>query len=452
MAHYGVSDSTLPVEGPAESLTRPPAWRLCWVFPTDASTTIELPSDCSSTIGRAEGTQVRLESHRVSRRHAEIGWDGGVPSLRDLKSRNGTFVNGSPVTRTLLQPGDVLRVGDRLGIVMRTPEASVSDVNEIATGLWAGPTLRRALEPVRAMAKTDLPVSFHGATGSGKERAARALHEWSGRSGPFVAVNCAAIPEQLAEAELFGYRQGAFTGADKAAIGHLRSADQGTLLLDEITDLPLSQQPKLLRAIELGEVQALGQVRPAPINVRFVAASQLPLAGEVAKGRFRADLAARLAGLTIRLPALVERREEIPALFMQLLASRLGSSLPVIDAPLVERLMLHDWPGNVRELDLLVRRLLGLHGNEPQLSLAHLTGTELAHSPASTDAPMPVEANSTLSREERELKALLSALKDCGGNLTRAASRVRISRQRAYRLLQEQSKVSLEALRKRRLQ
>jgi DNA-binding NtrC family response regulator len=193
-------------------------------------------------------------------------------------------------------------------------------------------------------------------------------------------------------------------------------------------------------------------VRPAPINVRFVAASQCPLAGEVAKGRFRADLAARLAGLTIRLPALVERRDEVPGLFMQLLASRLGSSLPAIDAPLVERLMLHDWPGNVRELDLLVRRLLGLHGNEPQLSLAHLAGTELAHAPAATDAPMPAESNSTLPREERELKALLSALKDCGGNLTRAASRVRISRQRAYRLLQEQSKVSLEALRKRRLQ
>lgn len=452
MAHHGISDSTLPVEGPAEWVTAPAAWRLCWVFPTETSATIALPSNRSSIIGRDEGSQIRVDSARVSRQHAEIRWDGEVPSLSDLKSRNGTFVNGAPVTRTRLQSGDVLRVGDRLGIVMRTSETFASDVGAIAAGLWAGPTLRRALEPVRGIAKTDLPVIFHGATGSGKERAARALHEWSGRTGPFVAVNCAAIPEQLAEAELFGYRQGAFTGADKAAIGHLRAADQGTLLLDEITDLPLSQQAKLLRAIELGEVQAIGQARSVPINVRFVAASQLALADAVAQGRFRADLAARLAGLTIRLPALAERREEIPGLFIQLLANRLGSSLPAIEAPLVERLMLHHWPGNVRELDLLVRRLLGLHGNESQLSMVHLAGTELAQEPAAMDSPPAGESNAALPREERELKALLSALKDCGGNLTRAASRVRISRQRAYRLLQEQSKVSLEDLRKRRLQ
>lgn len=452
MAVDGVTDSTLP-EDVASSIERPTAsWRLSWVYPPQAVRCFKLESGQRHVIGRDVAATIGVDGGQASRQHAEIYWRGDAPSVRDSNSRNGTFVNGLRVSETVLRPGDVLRVGDHLGYVEKAQGDVAPGVTIIATGCWAGPALRRALAQAKTVAKTDLPLLFQGATGTGKERAARAVHEWSERPGPFVAINCAAIPEHLAEAELFGYRQGAFTGAEKSAAGHLRTAHRGTLLLDEVSDLPLSLQAKLLRAVEQGEVQAIGNARPTPIDVRFFAASQTPLADEVAGGKFRADLAARLNGMTIKLPKLSERKEEIPGLFTQLLMNRLGSSAPLLDVQLVERLMLYAWPGNVRELDLLVRRLLGLHGHELKLTLAHLAGTLLeGQDPRFSAAPI-VPPREEVHRDERDFGALLVALRDCGGNVTRAANRLRISRQRAYRLLEQRSDVNLDALRKGELQ
>jgi transcriptional regulator with PAS, ATPase and Fis domain len=216
---------------------------------------------------------------------------------------------------------------------------------------------------------------------------ARAIHDWSGRSGAFVAVNCAAIPEGLAEAELFGYRKGAFTGAEQAAVGYFRAAHGGTLLLDEVADLPLAVQAKLLRVIEQSDVQPLGESRATPVDVRIVAASLTSLARRVEEGAFRGDLFARLNGVTITLPSLVQRKDEVCGLFFELMRQRNGGVLLAVEAPLLDRLLQYAWPGNVRELDLLIRRLLGLHGHEGKLRVAHLSGTALEEPVAATSEP-----------------------------------------------------------------
>ncbi|MGH3264161.1 MAG: FHA domain-containing protein, partial [Trebonia sp.] len=202
-----------------------------WVFPaTDGRLTPLQPG--ATVFGRDLECAVSLASPSVSRRHAEIRWvPGATPLLLDLNSTNGVFVNGRAVKHANLELRDVVRFGDQVGIVLSPPSgvgASWS-FRELMAGYWGGPTLQAVLEPARLAAPTDLPIVIQGATGTGKEGAARAIHAWSRRAGAFVALNCAALPESLAEAELFGYRKGAFTGADRASEGYLRAAQGGTL-------------------------------------------------------------------------------------------------------------------------------------------------------------------------------------------------------------------------------
>jgi DNA-binding NtrC family response regulator len=274
---------------------------------------------------------------------------------------------------------------------------------------------------------------LEGATGTGKELFARVLHEASGRSGSFQALNCAALPAGLAEGELFGYRSGAFTGALRAHQGQLRAADAGTLLLDEIGDLPLGVQSKLLRAVELGQVTPLGETRPIEFEARIVVAGQAPLSELVAAGKFRPDLAARLNGITIRLPSLQQRRGDVPALFFELLRQHSAGCPPAVSGELYERLCTYPWPGNVRELGLLVRRLLAVHGLEPRLAVQHLP--EAFHPDAGAGTRIPKRSHAT--RREHDLDRFTGALEETGGNVKRAAQVAGISRQRAYRLMKE---------------
>jgi two-component system response regulator FlrC len=315
--------------------------------------------------------------------------------------------------------------------------------------VFGGQRLREVQAPIERSARSDLPIVLEGETGTGKEVIARAIHEWSGRAGPFVAVNCAALPEALAEGELFGYRRGAFTGAEQASLGHFRAAQGGTLLLDEVCDLPLALQAKLLRVLEEREVQPLGEARPSKLDVRVLAAAQSPLSQAVARGQFRADLLARLDGLTATLPPLRERRAEVPYLFTRVLVAGAGSRPPDVEARLVERLMLHDWPFNVRELGLLVKRLLVLHGAEGQLKSKHLPARLRGEAAA---AVARAAAGATAAPKDSEvelpdLERLVEALRASHGNVARAAQTLGISRQRAYRMMQGRSDVDLEALR-----
>jgi transcriptional regulator with PAS, ATPase and Fis domain len=272
-----------------------------------------------------------------------------------------------------------------------------------------------------------------GETGTGKERVAQAAHHISGRTGPCLAVNCAALPETLAEAELFGYRRGAFTGAERASLGHFRAAHGGTLFLDEIPELSLALQAKLLRVLEDGNVTGLGEATATVVDVRVVSASSRPLRELVAQGRFRQDLAARLSGLEFRLPPLHQRRSDVPALFRQFLQRLSGGRSPNVEGRLIEALCLHHWPENVRELELVTRRLLAVHGHETGLKWQHLH----AELRALNEEVTLEDRRPTVPRRRREhdLIRIKQILAENGGNVKAAAGILGISRQRVYRLL-----------------
>lgn len=449
----GGGNTTVTVAaGAAGASSPPPSLALVWLFPMAVGDPVGLNGGGPElTIGRDEACDVHLTGSDVSRRHAVLckGSEGKEATIADLGSRNGVRVNGRLVAESPLGPGDIVRLGGWVGIVTASP----GRFEEIAPGLWGGGALQEALVLLRQAAVSDLPIVLEGETGCGKEVVTRALHRWSGRSGPLVAVNCAALPEGLAEAELFGYRRGAFTGAERASLGYFRGADGGTLLLDEVSDLPLLLQAKLLRVLEERAVQPLGETRPVPIDVRVVVAGQQPLMEVMRAGRFRADLLARLDGLTVQLPPLRARREDVLPMFSRLLEAHGQGQPPAIDVDLAERLCLHDWPFNVRELVLLARRLLTLHGGEGTLHAGHLPkrlveGELGLGAPSSagksSDTALPVPPRPMV--EPVELPALVVALRASGGNVARAATILGISRGRAYRLMEGQA-VDLEALR-----
>ncbi len=420
-----------------------------WVFPTSRGMLTRL-ADERILLGRDDDCQVKLLGKEASRHHAEIRRDGPLHILKDLGSRNGVFVNGAQVSEAPISPGQVLRLGEWIGVAIQvSPDAADPEpvFDLLAANLAGGPVLRPILEQAKKAASSDLPTVILGETGTGKEGLAHAMHEWSGRKGPFVAVNCAALVPTLAEAELFGYRKGAFTGADRASPGFFRAAQGGTLLLDEVTDLPEPIQAKFLRALEQREISPLGESAAVRIDVRVLAATQIPLAQVVTERRFRADLCARLDGLTIRLPPLRERKQEIAYLFSHLLRLHSGGRPPETEPRLVEQLCLHDWPFNVRELDLLARRLLVLHGHEELLRRSHLPEHILNREVAGEPVPAPVASvgsgpvsaskpESHRARRERELARLTEALRAHEGSVARAAAAVGISRQRAYRLME----------------
>jgi len=425
-----------------------------WVFPSTDGPATAFAGTTPAVVGRGEDCATTLLGAEISRVHAELYRNGPLTILRDLGSRNGSFVNGQRVREAPVGPRDVIRLGEWIGVVMDVTSTEPESLafGTIAGGLYGGPRLREAVTPALQVATSDLAVVLEGETGTGKEVVARAIHAASGRAGRYLAVNCAALPETLAEGELFGYRRGAFTGADRANAGHFRAASGGTLLLDEVCDLSLALQAKLLRVIEQREVLSLGESQPVAVDTRVVAAAQGALERAVDDGTFRADLYARLDGLTVRLPPLRERIEDVPYLFARLLHEGSGGRPPVVDPLLVEQLCLYDWPLNVRELITLVRRLLVLHGHD-RLKLEHLparlrTRTRATGLGPAVLEPAPTETPAAeVDRDEFDYARLVNALRRHAGNVSRAAADTGLSRQRAYRLIQAKQDVDLDEMR-----
>jgi two-component system response regulator FlrC len=368
-----------------------------------------------------------------------------MPMIRDLASRNGVFVNGSKVSQAGLNPQDVIRLGDWVGVVVPFEAWVDSTFRSITPGWYGSNKLFEAVEPARRVAETDLPVTIEGETGTGKEGLARAIHAWSGRNGNFVAVNCATIQPELAEATLFGHRKGAFTGADRAAVGYFRAAAGGTLLLDEIVELPLAVQAKLLRALEEKEVVPVGETDPVKVDVRVVAATQESLRNAARERGFRADLMARLEGLTITLPPLRDRREDVAPLLLTFLREMTGGNSPKVDSRLIEQILLYDWPLNVRELAHLARQLLALHSAAPTLRRS-LLPARIRGAGKLPDEPGPAPTR-TATQDEQAFEKLVAALRANSGNIARAAAALSISRARAYRLLDARPDFEVAALR-----
>lgn len=370
----------------------------------------------------------------MSRRHLELARQGPILVFKDLGSKNGTFLNGNRIDHSALAVGDVLRVGHCVGVVCEFggDERPAPSFAELNPGLQGGATLSSLLEPARRAARSMLPILILGETGSGKECVGRAIHAWSGRKGPFLAINCAALPETLAEAELFGYRRGAFTGSERSSLGLLRAAEGGTLLLDEAGELSLPIQAKLLRVLEQREVVPLGETSPVPVDVRLLTAGQLSLRTAIDRGAFREDLYARIAGMTVETAPLRKRREDLVPLFRGFLEGAKGEQIPPMTPRFVEALCLYDWPRNVRELKLTADWVAAVHGGEAVLRLSHLPECILtAYRQKLASAP----STGFQSRHEQDLHRLTATLKNTGGNLKAAAAALGMSRARAYRLL-----------------
>ncbi len=427
---------------------------LVWVHPTVAFTPLLKPR---VTLGRGEEADVTLPGERVSRIHARVTRSGPLAVVSDAGSRNGVFHNGVRVNEAPLADNDVLRVGDHLAVVIRVPgDFSNSDplFDEPLADTLIGPRSRAGWRQLVQLSTLSASVIVEGPTGTGKEVYARALHVLSGREGEFVALNCAAIPEGLAESQLFGLARGSFTGALRSLPGLFEAATGGTFLLDEVVDLSLALQAKLLRAIEESAVTRVGETSPRPVNFRLVVASQKPLFQLVEAGLFRADLLARLAGGTLRLPPLRERREEVWLLFKKFF-SKAGGDPALLSASFCEAVCLQDWPLNTRQLvqvaahgaltrpagsrfrhsDLGVM-LESVYGNQ-QASPSLVEGEPIPHHTAA--ARLGVRRAMWFQRHQEELDALLAAMKENGGNISRAAKTIGISRQRASRLLSARS-------------
>jgi DNA-binding NtrC family response regulator len=394
--------------------------------------------------GKAQKLTVALPSKYLSGEHARLQStpDGWV--LEDLGSSNGTHVNGRQITRALLEPGDVISVG-RVFLVIEeavldaddasAPDVDASDVTTPPAGLltlW--PPMASALRDLRRIARENVTVTLVGETGTGKEVLAEALHALSGRRGPYVAINCGAIPKELVESQLFGHKKGGFSGATGDASGSIRAAEGGTLLLDEIVSTREGVQIALLRAIQQRQVTPVGSSTSYPVDVRFVAASQIPLRDAVARGGFREDLRARLEGYVFQIPPLRERRVDLGVLVATLLR-RHGVSEganPIIATRAGMRLLRYRWPANIRELEqALVRSWALAKGGE--IGEAHLPDPEEETEPhVQTEAgpnPAPAAPEESAGVHDAFRDELLEMLRVTGGNVAESARRLGRSRQ-----------------------
>ena len=295
-------------------------------------------------------------------------WPAGTRSLANLTPALPQNLGTIPAP---LQPG----LPRAVAIRMEPPPASERKIVERLPELIGNaPCMLEVSRRIRLVAPRMTPVLIEGPTGSGKELVAEALHRLSSRSRkPFVAINCAAIPEALLEAELFGHARGAFTGAVQGRIGRIESADGGTLFLDEIGEMPLALQSKLLRFVESSELQRVGENETIKVDVRIVAATHRPLSDHTKSGTFRADLYYRLAVFLIRTPSLIEHAQDLTLLVDHFLV-KMGREEPVkrVDQGAMAKLAGHDWPGNVRELEHVLERAAILAGEEPLLTVQEI--------------------------------------------------------------------------------
>jgi len=440
-----LSDVTETRHGPAPKSDRPGVPGLVVVFTEGVPAALH-PVEVRGTlrIGRDESADFQIHDGQASRIHLEVAPSLAGVLVTDLGSRNGTFIDGKRVGAAQVPApvGSTLRCGKTLLRVVAdvTPYAALAHGSSDA--LVGGPRIAAIRRLIENVAPLPEPVLIEGETGTGKEKIAEALHQSSARSGEFVPVNCAAIPSELVEAELFGHARGAFSGSERVRQGLFRAAEGGTLLLDEIGDLPLAVQAKLLRVLEGGEVRPVGEDRPQRIDVRIVAATNLSLDEMVAEGRFRADLLHRIAAWRIRVPPLRERPEDVPLLAQYFYPSQVTS----FSVEAMERLLAASWPGNVRELRNVVRTAAAraVSAGAPRIAPEHLPA-ELA--------PRDVTATSAESQpsdvEEAVLRARIeTALALREGNVAQVARDLGFGRPWLYQTLKRLG-IDPDAYRKR---
>jgi DNA-binding NtrC family response regulator len=367
-------------------------------------------------IGTAAACELPLTDRAVSRRHLSVELSETWLRVQDLGSTNGTFVNGVRIKDALLAGGESVRIGSTTLMVERAAAVPAALSPAVSFGRIRGASreMRRLYPLCERLAQTDVPVILEGETGTGKEVLAECIHEAGRRaSGPFIVLDCTAIPPTLVESVLFGHERGAFTGATSQQVGVFEEADGGTLFIDEIGDLDLGMQPKLLRALERSEVRRVGGTRWLKVDVRVLAATRRNLDAEIEAGRFRDDLFHRLAVARVELPPLRARRGDVPLLVQEFCAQqkRRFDEVPRDVLAAWERAA---WPGNVRELRNAVVRHLAL-GALPYDGPA----AAAADTPAVGDVPFVVARQRMIADfEQRYVEQVLVAH---GGNVSQAA-------------------------------
>jgi two-component system, NtrC family, response regulator AtoC len=440
----------------------------CTVYP--------LPEVGVVSIGRGPLNEIQIDDQSVSRRHLRLHI-GAKIEVEDLGSANGTLLVhtaqdetfDAPTQRSdaearlqrgerrVLEPGDFLRAGIALVMVqprVRGASRLSSSPPPQGPAVLLDPEMKRAYDVALRAAQSGISVLITGETGSGKEIFAETIHHRSNRRGrPFLRLNCAALSESLLESELFGHERGAFTGANQAKPGLLESTDQGTVFLDEIGEMPLSTQAKLLRVLEERSILRVGATKPRPIDVRFIWATNRDLRAEARAGRFRNDLYYRIAGVEFAIPPLRRRQSEIVPLarhFLERFCQRSGLAVPDISEGALAAMHRYAWPGNVRELKNVMERAPfvceggpitaeqiphesidpdnGLFpADEVETTEVFIPAPRLPPRPAPLESVADAAAPPPIDSEE-ERSRVLGALAQCAGNQTRAAKMLGVSR------------------------
>ncbi len=402
-------------------------------------------------VGRAAGCDFRLNDQTVSSFHLEIcaAEERGGIQITDLSSRNGTLYAGARLEKAVVPSGATLEVGSSiLRVELDAPFATeVADLPAFGELRGRNVAMRELFSTLARLARTDLSILIEGQTGTGKELAARAVHDASNyASGPFVVLDCTAIPNTLAESVLFGHERGAFTGASERRVGVFEAAEGGTVFLDEVGELPIELQPKLLRVLERREVVRVGSTTPRPVQVRVISATWRDLRTMINQGKFREDLYYRLAQARVTIPPMRERPEDVPLLvhhFIQRLPP--GQGARAISPEALNELQRREYAGNVRELKSTVERAAmmaeGAVITNADLAFERMLSGERARAPSPASAVPPAaavpnvndpiapfkEAKRTLI-DEFEKDYLSRLLQRTGNNLSRAAALAGIER------------------------
>jgi DNA-binding NtrC family response regulator len=438
---------TIDIAGPDARNPAPVALKIVVLGGPDEGKEAPLGSTCE--VGTDPDCDFVLTDSSVSRRHARLTIERSSVVVRDLKSRNGTFVGETRVREANVALGAVLRFGRTYAAVqprwlMR--EVAPSAARSFGELFGESLQMREIFAVLERVAQSDVTVLVEGESGTGKELVARSLHAASPRSkGPYVVFDCSAVPSELAESELFGHRKGAFSGATSDRAGAFQRAHGGTICLDELGELPLDLQPKLLRALESREVRPVGDDVARAVDVRVVASTNRDLHAEAHRGNFRADLLYRLEVVKVRMPPLRNRPEDIPGLVKRILAGK----LPDGDEPVGEnmkRLLGYAWPGNVRELRNVLARAVALAtppggGPAPFSKLVFNLGPA-SEAPATIAAEFPGVAQLVPYKDAKaqllesfDHAYLTALLKRFPGNIQSAAAAAGLSRKHLYDLL-----------------
>ena len=421
-------------------------------------------------IGRGHEADLQLPDPSVSRLHAKVFRVGLQYFLADLRSRNGTHADGKRITQLALDDGKMFQVGpfrihfhhpmpgfsageeptvppgaaSAPGVSVEAEPVRVPKRTEAATvaggspfGLIGGSAhVRKLVATIRRVASSDVPVLIEGETGSGKELVARGIHAASARrERPFIVVNCGAISPELIESELFGHEKGAFTGATAQRKGAFELANSGTIFLDEIGELPVSLQPKLLRVLEQKEVKRVGGNDLLLADVRILAATNRDLRAEIARKTFREDLYFRIGAITVSIPPLRDRREDVTPIarhFLSGMGIHTSAFVPALSPAALDALISHDWPGNVRELRNAIQRAVVMAES------VELTGHDFSFLRKAAKSEEETESPSGLSRwEQAERTNILGELARQMGNKTKTARELGIAKSTLFEKLKK---------------